>query len=1506
MIHSALKRSLLPSIHPAVLLIAITLASAPANLQAQAPGSAVQPQNDAQAKVKAEAQRLNGEVFRLSQAGRYDEALPLAERAVTLIEKELGAEHPYAVSMLVNLASLYLVKKDTARADKLAQRAITLLNKVANPGAEEAQVWLNLTALYRALGEPRNAALVCQRAVETLERSLGPEHPQVGEALNELASLAQEGKDYARAEALYRRALSITEKHFGAEHTRTAQALRLLANICREQKDFAHAEPLYQRALAILEENFGEEHTNLAATLNDFGLLYISVEQYGQAKALFERALQILEQQFGLDDVRVISVLNNLADLYHRQGDLEKAIQTRQRALATAEKVYDKKHPDVETLRKNISQLKNAKRDLKPRSTPENGPSFTAEKKTLEPRPINSALASNGDFAAPLKDLEARSGLGALIEKSKDLKRSRELMDQVFAHRRAGRYDNAILPAKAWLAMEEKIYGAKSTQAAFVCLLLGELYSSRGDFTQAELFLQRALTIKEKAKDAKILDIVLSLDALANLHFKKGAYSQAEAFHLRTLTIAEKNASANPELLAAALVSLASFYQARGNYKQAEQFYRRGVEILERLGGGSLPEALIDLANLYKVTAEYEKAEPLLKRAVNLYEQAKEPNPEYTSNAQLALGVFYQLIDDYQQAEVFHQRAVALIEKTHGEDAVGLVRPLIALAGFYIAYGKYEKAEPLFRRAQQLTVKLQGPEHPMMAFVLENYARLFMGAEDYLKAEALAQQALTVNEKVYGAGHDAIVAPLTTLGDIYRKRRDYSQAQQFYQRAIAAKEKALGPEHPDLAGLLNNLALVYKTQKQYDRAEQTLLRALALVEKAFGADNPNIVSTLNSLASLRLARRDYEQAETFHQRAYAISEKVFGAESLHTVSMEHLLAILNWEKGNLTKAESLYQRVIAYYEKRSGAQSGVPAGLLDSYAWLCLAKGDVTQATALLTRSNELTELNISLNLAAGSERQKQLFLATFAEHINSIVTLHVQHAPDAAQAARMAVTTILRNKGRTLDVMADSFGALRRRLNPQDRVLLDQLGEIRSQLSTLILRGPSAGALAQYQAEIKRLEEEVEKLEAEITTRSARIQKSGSSVSLAEIQAALPPDAKLVEFAVYRPESKDAASPPRYVAYVIGAQGDPAWVELGEAPEINQLVAALRDALRNSQRADVKAAARALDEKVMRPVRKLLGTARVVLLSPDGALNLVPFAALVDEQQHYLVEQYTFSYLTSGRDLLRLQTPAPSRQESLIVANPDFGARATANNAKRGPVYDPLGLANIDIEPLPGTAEEAQSLRTLLPQSSVLTGAGATESQLKQATAPKILHIATHGFFLEDVKAEPAPTIAERLLLQQIKSNGEERLERALINPLLRSGLVLAGANARKSGADDGILTAFEAASLDLLGSRLVVLSACDTGVGEVKNGDGVYGLRRALTLAGAETQMMSLWPVSDQGTRDLMIEYYKALLAGQGRSEGLRQVQLQMLKNEKRRHPYYWASFIVSGEWANLDGKR
>jgi CHAT domain-containing protein len=411
-------------------------------------------------------------------------------------------------------------------------------------------------------------------------------------------------------------------------------------------------------------------------------------------------------------------------------------------------------------------------------------------------------------------------------------------------------------------------------------------------------------------------------------------------------------------------------------------------------------------------------------------------------------------------------------------------------------------------------------------------------------------------------------------------------------------------------------------------------------------------------------------------------------------------------------------------------------------------------------------------------------------------------------------------------------------------------------------------------------------------------------------VRNALPENARLIEFTMYHPSDPrvaiehDVPAEPHYVAYVISKQGDVQWKELGPAREIDGAVTAFRQALRDPERRDTSQLARALDEKLMRPLRPLLNGATQLLISPDGELNVVPFVALVDEQGQYLIQRYSITYLTSGRDLLRLQAGHPSQSGPVVVADPSFGEPALLTNRDASPrrsggvkTADPaqIDYSQVFFGPLPGVSEELRALRALLPNASFLTHEQATKAALQGVNAPSVLHIATHGFFL----AEPGD-------IAQATPRGATRgihADAKIENPLLRSGLALAGAN-RKD--ESGILTALEASGLNLWGTKLVVLSACDTGVGEIRNGEGVYGLRRALVLAGAETQMTSLWPVSDRSTHDLMISYYKSLLQGNGRGDSLREAQLQMLQSKSHNHPYYWASFIQTGEWANLDGKR
>jgi CHAT domain-containing protein/lipopolysaccharide biosynthesis regulator YciM len=931
-----------------------------------------------------------------------------------------------------------------------------------------------------------------------------------------------------------------------------------------------------------------------------------------------------------------------------------------------------------------------------------------------------------------------------------------------------------------------------------------------------------------------------------------------------------------------------------------------------------------------------------------LYEARK----QYTASRQLLSA------GKYAEAVPPGEKAIELREQSLGAEHPDLILMLAHLAAVYYSRGNFAKHQALCQRGLAIAEKTLGPEHWKVALMLYNLALFHVnGDSDFARAESLFQRALAIQEKALGAEHPLTASTVADLGTIYRIKGELARAEPLFQRALMALEKALGEEHsyvtnalaklaalyremgdyakaeplnqrvaaiwerlnhPMLALALNNLANVYRDAGDYDKAEPLYERAIAIKEKIAPGHQDTAIFRL-SLGLLYHRRGDYAKAAPLYLSALATFEKALGPNHQRVGEVLGLLAELYVINGDYAKAEPLFQRVTALFEAAWGADYFNLAGVFVYRARMAAAQGKIAEAVAFQTRANAIIEYNLALNLAIGSERQKLAYLTKLPEQMNQAIGLHVRFAAEDLAARELAATAVLQHKGRVQEALSDGLASLRRRFSAEDQALLDRLNGVTSELARLALNGPRGLSLAEHRKKLKPLEEQRDTLESEISRRSAGFYARSQPATLAAIQSAIPDDAALIEIAVYRPADVIANQAktddkPRYIAYVMRKQGEVRWRELGGAMEIDKEIDELRKALRDPRRRDAQQLARTLDQKIMQPLRPLLGDATQLLISPDGALSLIPFEILVDEQNGYLVERFSCTYLTSGRDLLRLQVARQSKSSPVIFANPLFGEPELLVTAKtRIPKLRGIGvdsragkrqsetsgadLSNIYFAPLGGTHLEAQAIKSLFAEAAIWTGTQATESLLKKVAAPRIMHIATHGFFLTDTP-QASDTGAEKTRA----INTGVKIE----NPLLRSGLALAGANLNKNSGDDGILTALEATSLNLWGTKLVTLSACDTGVGEVKNGEGIYGLRRAFVLAGSETLVMSLWPVSDYVTRELMTAYYKGLKQGQGRGEALRQVQLAMLKRKGREHPFFWASFIQAGEWANLNGKR
>ena len=924
---------------------------------------------------------------------------------------------------------------------------------------------------------------------------------------------------------------------------------------------------------------------------------------------------------------------------------------------------------------------------------------------------------------------------------------------------------------------------------------------------------------------------------------------------------------------------------------------------------------------LYRA-GRYDEARPLSQRALEMRRMELAPDNVELAYALNNLGIIQRAMGEYAKAEPLYREALSIREKALGPEHPLVAQSLHNLANLYDDRGLSAKAEPLYQRGLEISEKSLGPDHPQIATSLNSLAILARDKGDYLKAEQLYQRSLDIREKALGPEHPFVGTSLNNLAALYDDKGDYAKAEQLYGRSLAIREKSQGPEHPDVATSLDNLGLLYSVQGEYTKAEPLYQRALAIREKALGREHPRVAQSLSSLALLNQAKGDYATAESLLLRALAIQQKASGPE--HSDVAEHLssLADLYRAQGDYAKAEPPYQRALEIREKMWGPEHPRVAESLGALSALYTAKGEVTQAIAFQSRSIGISERNIAYNLASGSERQKLAYLATLSAGANRSISLHVRYAPDDPAAIDLAFSTILQRKGRILDAMSGGYAARRQHSSSQDRAMLEQLNDINAQLANLVIGGPKQATLAEHQKQILALEEQREALEATISGQSVEFRSVSQPITVATIQTTIPANAALVEFASYQPFNAKAVGndqeygEPHYVAYVLRREGVVSWKEIGDAKTIDTAIRAFRTALSDPKRRDLKVLARALDEKIMQPLRGLIGEATHVIVSPDGALNLIPFEALADQQDRYLIERYSFTYVTSGRDLLRLQSERVSRGAPLVVADPLYGEpemvqvagvngttqKSETRRGLRQSVTTGADLSNVYFAPLSGTALEAKQIKSLLPDARVLLGKEATEASLKQAEAPRILHIATHGFFLEDKRIRMEGT---RGVMRGSENEQGPGAKAKIENPLLRSGLALAGANLHKDANEDGILTALEASGLNLWGTKLVVLSACETGVGVVSTGEGLYGLRRSLVLAGSESQVMSLWQVSDYVTRRLMKAYYAGLKQGLGRGEALRRVKLDMLRQRGMEHPFYWASFIQSGKWTGLYDK-
>jgi CHAT domain-containing protein len=808
-----------------------------------------------------------------------------------------------------------------------------------------------------------------------------------------------------------------------------------------------------------------------------------------------------------------------------------------------------------------------------------------------------------------------------------------------------------------------------------------------------------------------------------------------------------------------------------------------------------------------------------------------------------------------------------------------------------------------------ITRQLVGEKDSTYSYSLNNLAALYHSMGLYSKAEPLYLQALEVRKQVYGVNHPNYATSLNNIGTLYLEMGQGEKSEPYFLQARDIRRKSVGEMHADYAMSLNNLAAMYEDLLEYPKAEALYVQSQDIKRKIFGEAHPDYAMGLNNLAGLYAKMKQYTKSETALTRAAAIWKQVYGEKHpIYATVLNNLAAVYRKSRSRYDQSEKLYQQAIALRKEVLGENHPLTADTENDLALLYSNMKQYNRAAPYLLSSSRVMLNNLVSLFSILSEKEKARYLDynfVYLETNNSFLYNHPQPPGDIL---RNCFDLQLAYKSLSL---ADTRNMLERVRNSKDTAIARILRDW--QTSKLILSHQYSLPLENRMAGLELIEAKAELLEKELSRRSAefRNQQSSLQVNMKQVQEKLQPDEAAIEFVRFRLYTDQWADTAMYAAYIVKKQDAvPVFVPLCRESAIDRISEAggrsatnLAKVLYRSLEVSRKSMpGDSLYALLWKPLEKYLAGIQKVSYSPAGKLFGIAFHALPFDSSRYLIDKYQLQQYTSTRQIAFRGTADEKKQPGNIVLFGDALFTMDSLQLVRKKTANPSkDLGNVSMisfnrsetagswNNLPGTADEVRQIAALFSQrkvpNRVFTQTEASEENMKSLNgeSPVILHVATHGFFLPESKK---------------RSAGNENPYSLAKDPLLRSGLVLAGANYTWSGkkplpgVEDGIATAYEISQMDLGRTDLVVLSACETGLGDIKGSEGVFGLQRSFKIAGVKNLVVSLWQVPDKETVELMTSFYSYRMEGKSIPESFNLAQTAM---RRKYPPFYWAAFVL-----------
>ena len=1006
----------------------------------------------------------------------------------------------------------------------------------------------------------------------------------------------------------------------------------------------------------------------------------------------------------------------------------------------------------------------------------------------------------------------------------------------------------------------------------------------------------------------------------------------------RQVQLRQSTAGVAPAEVAHSLTTLARIHLARSEMDEADRAARQSLSILESAYGSrhaDLADVTKFIGQVYMQRGDYASAKHWLERAMQIIEYTAGPQSVPMADILMILAQCQGALRETAQAIANMQRSVEVFAAARGPQHPDVGMSLTLLAQIQREDGQLKAAQDNLQRAMVILEAAHGPDSPVLVFVLSTIGLTLTDLGEYVAAAEAFERGMRI--------YDSDAAMVNNYGLLRALMGDSSGAIALFDRARSMWEQDAGPDFPDIAFAVENKGIELARQGKFDEARSLFKSALDIRRKAFGPDHLFVADSLDNLAGLDVQAGDAVGAERFASLALQIKERSLAPDSLLLAPSVMHLSHAAHLRGEIDAALQHANRVLEIQEASLGSGNPQVAETREWIAFLLAQAGDLRGSLESALRGEEAGREHLLLATRAFSEGESLRYAAIRPSGIDLLVTLAATHPDCCADTTARVLDSVIRARALTLDEMTTRHRVAADAVDGRGKALSQQLSEASRRLARLVVLGPADEGAAAYLELLEQAREARLRAEQDLAAHSASFRNGLSyrRIGATDVVAAVPDGAALVAYVRYTPaqlqpppKASPAKNEPAYAAFVLSGPGAaPAVLDLGPAKKIESLIQRTRASVTqemlaggrasaSSERA-YRSAAQQLRRLIWDPVIARAGHPRTVFIVPDGSINLMDLAALPAGTTAYLAEAgLQLHYLSAERDLV-VEPLRRTAGSMLALGGPDFdrGRLAAAVEAARAPGalpgqaerpiyrgpraacgdfrkirFDPLPATSKEVREVAGIWQGSQTPGTSLPQqATVLVGSMAGESEFKrQAGDRQVLHLATHGFFLGgDCGSALAAGAGGSIVTRE--------------NPLLLSGLVLAGANHRAAAGpdeEDGILTAEEIGTLDLQGTEWAVLSACDTGSGEIRAGEGVFGLQRAFRMAGARTTIMSLWPVEDDAARRWMSALYRHHFAeGRTTVESVNRANLELLAERRAQglstHPFYWAGFVASGDW-------